>query len=132
MMLRVGDSYCIHLLPLGEVDDRTAATLSEYFKEIRALPRVSAINESELLAAWRRRDDEAAKSALDRAFRGYLDVTALLALHLAPPWMSPIEAIQEANLVLMRLVEDPAVPRPIALLTSALVKLYGELNEPEI
>jgi hypothetical protein len=116
------------------MDDETAL-LTEYFEELRATPRLTPLEESDLLAAARRgqkrEEGSAAENAKNKVIRGYLPVTALLALHLAPAWMSRLEAIQEANIVLMRLVKDPSVPRPLAAaLTSALVKRYAERNEP--
>jgi hypothetical protein len=110
------------------MDDDEAA-LAEYLEAVRAMPRLRPIDEPDVLAAARVGEGEAAQTAMDRAVEGYQYVTALLALHLAPAWINPLDAIAEACLVLMRLVQDPNVPRPVAALTPALVKRYAELND---
>jgi hypothetical protein len=57
--------------------------------------------------------------------RGLLELTAVLTRHLAPPTMAPLDAVQEANVVLMALVRDPAVPSPVLALPSALQARFG-------
>lgn len=59
---------------------------------------------------------------------GYLELTALLALRLAPDWMRPLDAIQEGNIVLIRLVDDAAADHPAAHLTDAMLTHFVEVS----
>jgi hypothetical protein len=100
------------------------AVLAEYFDAIRAVPRLTPGQGIGLLDGARRGNHEAA----ERFIEGCLEVTALLALHLAPAWMTPLDAIQEANIVLMGLVDDSSVQSPVAVLTDKLVRHYGKFD----
>jgi hypothetical protein len=83
------------------------------------MPILFASDESELLAASRTGDATARK----RLFDSYLELAALLALRLGPVWMRPLDAIQGANVVLGRLLDDGSVISPVRELTPVLVKL---------
>ena len=74
------------------------------------------------------RDDEA---ALRRVIEGYLELTAMLALRLAPPWLGWLDAVQEGNLVLLQTVNDDAVVVPATCLASRLVDQFDSLEPPE-
>lgn len=99
-------------------------SLATYLAEVRRLPVLTAENESLLLAATRDGSEETKK----RLVEGYLELVAFLALRLAPLDMRPLDAIQEAPVVLMRLLEDKSVAAPAHELTPALVRHYGEIQ----
>jgi hypothetical protein len=58
----------------------------------------------------------------------YLELTALLALRLAPDWMRPLDAIQEGNLVLLRLVDDASVGQPATRLSDAMLAHFADVG----
>ena len=68
------------------------------------------------------------ETARKRLLEGHLELGALLARRLAPTWMRPIDAIQEANVVLARLVDDKSVALPVRELTSALIRHYDGIE----
>jgi DNA-directed RNA polymerase sigma subunit (sigma70/sigma32) len=98
--------------------------LDRYLSDVRSRPIFSAADEPGLLSACRDGDE----GARTRLVNGYLELVALLALRLAPIDMRPLDAIQEANVVLIRLLEDESVTAPSAALTSALVRHYEEIQ----
>ncbi|HEX3828241.1 MAG TPA: hypothetical protein VHV82_13325 [Sporichthyaceae bacterium] len=57
-----------------------------------------------------------------------LEVVALVAVAAAPTGMPPMDAVAEANLIFLRLVEDPAVPDPLLTLGETLQTRLGELT----
>jgi DNA-directed RNA polymerase sigma subunit (sigma70/sigma32) len=98
--------------------------LAEYLAEVRAVPLLPGRDEAHLLSASRN-GDQAAK---ERLVESYLELVALLALQLAPSSLSPLDAIQEANLILIRLIDDPSVAQPAREITPLLVRRYGEIG----
>jgi DNA-directed RNA polymerase sigma subunit (sigma70/sigma32) len=101
--------------------------ITRYLDETRKLPLLSRAEESVLLAQVRQGN----KDAEPRVIEGNLELTARLGLRLAPLWLGPIDAIQEANLVLLRTVEDAAVDHPASVLTDRLVTHFESLSPPE-
>lgn len=103
-------------VPAGEVVGKDAKTVNDdkdwaldrYLIEIRNQSSIPK-NETDLLEAAREGDKKARLALV----RSYLAITAELGLRLAPPSMAPLQAVEEANLVLLRLigagVEKPAV-----------------------
>jgi hypothetical protein len=73
---------------------------------VRSLPVLSRDDAEEVLALARSGDEPAHR----RVIEGYLELTAVLALRLAPPWLAWLDAVQEANLVLLQTVDDDSVP----------------------
>ena len=63
----------------------------------------------------------------DEALELY-QLTAVMTQHLAPPTMRTLEAIQEANLVLVALVRDPLIDSPVRALPEALERRFAELD----
>ena len=55
-------------------------------------------------------------------------MTAKIAIENKPPRMRPIDAIQEGNLVLMRLIDDAQVASPLAELPLAVQRHFDELG----
>jgi DNA-directed RNA polymerase sigma subunit (sigma70/sigma32) len=102
-------------------DDELLAT---YLGEVRELPVLSPSEESELLSRGRNGDEEARQ----RVIEGYLELTAVLAIRLAPDWMRSLDAVQEGNAVLTPLVDDTSVPRPAVRLTDALLAHFEGLE----
>ena len=100
--------------------------LAAYLREVRELPVLGQGEEGDALARSRTRAGD--ETARRRLIEGYLELTALLAIRLAPDGMRPLDAIQEANLVLIRLVDDTAVTRLAARLTDAIVERFDELR----
>ena len=76
--------------------------LDRYLDEARAAERVLE-DEPALLQSARSGDGEARKAVV----RAYLYRTAQIALRLAPQGMGKLDAVQEANMVLLRLVTQP-------------------------
>lgn len=99
-------------------------TLAKYLAEVRGPPLLFAVDEPNLLTASRSGDE----TARTRLLEGHLEVAALLALRLVPKWMRPIDAIQEGNIVLGRLLDDKSVPVPMRELTSALIRHFDEIE----
>lgn len=97
--------------------------LDEYLAEVSALPVPDEGTEAALLSDARGGDDAAKK----RVIEGLLLLTANAAKVAHPPGMSGLDAIQEANLVLVRIVEDPAVAKPRAVLAQAVTDHLGSL-----
>jgi hypothetical protein len=93
-----------------------AEPLKRYLADIRALPTIDSAALAELLPRARAGDADAETQVL----QGLLELTAVLTRHLAPPTLAPLDAVQEANVVLMALVRDPDVPSPVLALPSAL------------
>lgn len=90
--------------------------LGLYMAQLAKLPRLSPEEEASLLLSGRSGDQE----AMRRLIEGLLERAAKLALELAPATMRPIDAIQEANVVLVRLLSDAAVPDPLVALAGAI------------
>lgn len=82
--------------------------LNQYLAEIRAIPPISAEDEQALLKAARAGDAAAQR----RVTESYLELTCLLAVKLAPPAMSWLDAVQEANRTLLSLIQDERVDCP--------------------
>ena len=104
--------------PLGEWqhDHVTDDELSRYLAEIAAFETPSAETE----AAWlvdARKGDQVAR---DKIVEGLLQLAADSAKAVRPPGVSEIDAIQEANVVVTRLVDDPEVANPRAALAEAI------------
>jgi histidinol-phosphatase len=89
--------------------------LALYLQEARKLPQIAETDEQDLLARARAGDRAARKAVAE----SYLELAAMLALKHRPPGMREIDAIQEANVALMRLIdgsgERPAVELPEAV-----------------
>ena len=98
--------------------------LALYLAEIRQYPLLTLTEEREGLKRAREGDEPARK----RVVEGHVELTALLALRLAPDWMRPDEAVQEANIVLVRLIDDASVDRPAVRLTDALLAHFDEVT----
>lgn len=54
----------------------------------------------------------------------------MLAWSLRPAWLAPLDAAQEANLILVRLIEDKTCPVPLLALTPALDDFFRNLPQP--
>ena len=79
--------------------------VEEYLADVRATSVVLP-NEAEL----RRRARAGDKAVCKELITSYLSLAAELGLRLAPNRLTELEAIQEANLVLMRVVTDEESP----------------------
>ena len=97
--------------------------LADYLEKVRQTPLLTSGEERESLKRAREGDESARK----RVIEGYLEVTALLAIRLAADWMRLLDAIQEGNLVVLRLVDDASVAVPAARLGEALVAHFAEV-----
>lgn len=98
--------------------------LQKYLSDVRAIPHVDRDTIGELLT--RARNGEA--DVEERLLEALLEATAVLTRHLAPPTMRRLDAIQEANLVLMQLVRDRRVEVPVLALPEALAQRFRELE----
>ena len=102
-------------------------TLEGYLSVARTVPVLPKATERGLLVASREGDKAATRALIE----GYLELTAVLAVRLAPEWMDPIHAVQEANIVLSQVIEDADVPLPAAVLSDRLLTLFNALRPPE-
>lgn len=100
--------------------------LAGYLAEVRSAPILTRQRELELRRTARA-GDAAARTAL---IEGYLELAAMLALRLAPEWMRPLDAIQEANVVLVRMMEEDDHAVLGAVLPTRLLAHYESLPPP--
>ena len=101
--------------------------LNTYLDEARAAELVLE-DESALLESARSGDVE----ARDTLVRAYLFRTAEIALRLAPEGMDKLNAVQEANLVLIRLVDQAPEPSIAHHLEPAIRNHFGTLGASRI
>ena len=100
--------------------------LAKYLEVTQAVPPLPRDEENRLLASIRSGDEGAKK----RLVEAYLNLTAQLGLRLAPTWLRRIDAIQYANLELIRLLEDPSSePMPVVL-AQAIHARFEQLEDP--
>jgi hypothetical protein len=95
--------------------------LSEYLEEVRAKSAVLA-NEPLLLERALSGDKEARQAVIV----SHLSLAAELGLRLASPELEPLRAIQEANLVLMRVVA--AGESPVRVLSARISQHFETLD----
>jgi DNA-directed RNA polymerase sigma subunit (sigma70/sigma32) len=106
------------------VDDHREGLINDYLREIAMYPPISTEDVHELLVVAGRGD----KTARRALIQSHLELAADLATRLAPRGMDQLEAIQEANLALMRCVE--AGLEPAISLGSAIRSRFDELEPP--
>lgn len=94
----------------------------QYIAEIRRQSLIP-IDEHQLMGAAREGDAK----ARDQLIKSYLYIAALTGLRLARPSMNPLDAIQEANLVLLRLI-DTGVEKPAVELGPAIEKHFATFD----
>ena len=97
--------------------------LNKYLDEVRAAELVLE-NELAVLESARTGDVEARHTLV----QAYLFRTAEIGLRLAPEGMDKLNAIQEANIVLVRLVTQAQKPSIAYHLESAIKNHFGTLN----
>lgn len=95
----------------------------EYLDQVRQLPLVA----TDQLPALRDRALAGDTDAGKLVVQCHLEVAALLAWHLRPSSLAPIDAVQEANVILVRLVNDPTCDVPTLDLASALHRHFRSL-----
>ncbi|MCA1841352.1 MAG: hypothetical protein ABR507_01385 [Actinomycetota bacterium] len=103
-------------------DDQGNFVVDEYLKYLHENSRVLS-DEAELVLSARGGD----KLARKKLVASYLFITAELALRLAPPAMEPLRAIQEANLVLMR-IAIAGIAKPASALGPAIEEHFAGLQ----
>ena len=99
--------------------------LDLYLRDVRSLPGIDRVVIADLLQRARN-GDGAAEMELAQ---GLLELTAVVTRHLAPPTMRTLDAIQEANLVLMTLLQDRSVASPVHALPEALARRFADLED---
>lgn len=100
--------------------------LDVYLAEIETVPELSSAAEKSLIELARKGDRNAKKKLVE----AHLRWAAILADLLKPDTVSPIDAIQEANLVLMRLIDREDVESIGSELGNA-VKAHFNSTYPE-
>jgi hypothetical protein len=90
--------------------------LGEYLSEVRSLSSTSEAERANWLALARGGDATARK----RYIESLLLEAATVATGECPPGMRPLDAIQEANVVLVDLVDDSQLPDPATALVEAV------------
>jgi hypothetical protein len=98
--------------------------LREFLENARRYATLEAGEEARLLVLARQGD----KGASKRLLEGWLLIVAESSIARAPPWMRPLDAIQEGLLVMSRLIEDPAVSDPQRRLPLALQRFFDGLD----
>ena len=103
-------------------DQREDWVLKDYLAKVR---RQSFIpnDEGTLVKATREGDPKARELLI----KSYLLITAEIGLRLARPNMKPLDAILEANVVLLRLI-DAGVDKPAAELGPAIEKHFAAFD----
>lgn len=102
-----------------------ARLLEDYLSEIARLGVMSAGEDADLLLRQAREGDAVARS---RFIDSLLPLTATVAMRECPPWMRPLDAIQEANVVLLTLVDDPDVTDPEQVLAAAVQSWLASMH----
>jgi ClpX C4-type zinc finger len=96
--------------------------LSAFFEEAKRYPPLPHARREELLGQARSGD----MNALNDLVRAQLEPVGLLALAVRPPSLQPVDAIQEAILLLKELITDESIPEPtLALATRLATRLAG-------
>ncbi|HEX2058201.1 MAG TPA: sigma-70 factor domain-containing protein [Actinomycetota bacterium] len=108
----------------SEGDRRFGPDVERYLSEVRTKPVLSSLEEADLAEQARAGDEEALLQWID----SYLFMTASIALRLCPPAMAPLEAIQEANAVLTRLLSDGGARSPIAELGRSIEEHFDRFH----
>ena len=108
---------------LSFYDDKGSFFLDEYLKYTDE-NSVVLTNEDELVQLARSGDKKARRALVI----SYAHIAAELGIRLARPWMEPLEAIQEANFVLMKIVNEGR-DQPAAALGPAIQEHFGSLGE---
>jgi DNA-directed RNA polymerase sigma subunit (sigma70/sigma32) len=104
-----------------------SGSIASYLAEVRRLPVLRREDEAMSLLSARSGDEEAHR----RVIEGYLELTAILAVRLAPRWLGWLDAVQEANLVLLETVNDDSVAVPASCLADRLLEHFDSLEPPE-
>lgn len=99
--------------------------LELYLRELKSAPPLAPDEEETLLAKARNEGDRVAKK---RVVTSYLARTAEIALRIRPGRLPPLDAIQEANLVLIRVIEDPFVRKPRRALERRIAEHFHDLS----
>lgn len=113
-----------NLIPLGNgsaLPDRDAAELvNVYLAAAHTARRLTYSEERRLLQLVVKGDEE----ALRRVTANYLPRVARIALELRPAALSPLESIQEANLVVRRLLRGTTRPLSTRQLRRAIASRF--------
>ena len=96
--------------------------LKQYLAEIRRQSLIP-IDERQLMKAAREGDAQARQQLIE----SYLPVAAEIGLRLARPTMEPLDAVHEANIVLLRLI-DAGVEKPAVELGPAIEKHFATFD----
>jgi RNA polymerase primary sigma factor len=91
-------------------DQREDFFLKDYLARARRLSLIPN-DESQLIKAAGEGDEKARQQLIE----SYLSITAEIGLRLARPSMKPLDAIQEANTVLLRLIDAGVEKRAVEL-----------------
>ena len=102
--------------------------VERYLAEISSAPRVDRNEEAVLLQQARSGDDRARK----RLIESYLNETANLALDACPPSLDRLDAIQEANVALVRLIETTEEDDLAAALPEAVRSAIRRALDPPV
>lgn len=102
-----------------------AQLLEDYLTEVRSLPTVPVTERASLLALARGGDAVARR----RAIESLLLEAATVATRDCPVGMRALDAIQEANVVVVRLVDDDQTPDPAAVLDDAVRGHFASLTD---
>jgi DNA-directed RNA polymerase sigma subunit (sigma70/sigma32) len=96
----------------------------EYLRDVRAMPLIRPEDERDLLLRTRAGDTDARKQLIE----SHLELAALLGWKLRPNSMPAVDAAQEANVILIRLIDDPECPTPAVALGPALDEFFRGLE----
>lgn len=98
--------------------------LKQYLSEIASCAPLPRRRTRDLLAEARHGDEQAKREVI----QAHLQEVAAIAMRCREPaWASPIEKIQEANLVLIRAIEDPSIEDLMATLRGRIPEVLAEI-----
>ena len=103
--------------------------LADYLDDCHRLTLRWHAKAPELLKAARQGDPKARKQAI----HAYRELAAIIALHLGSTKMAPEDIVQEAMLILERLIDDgsePLVPELAPAIAQALREAESNMSEP--
>ena len=109
------------------MDNGSDHGLQDFLRDALGFPRLAPAKEERLLARVRQHQDQKASR---RVIESYLARVSEIALRLRPDWLSAPDAIQEAIVVLRRLIEDPNVRYPAPLLEDEIKRHFARFGRP--
>lgn len=100
--------------------------LEQYLAEVETFSRRNQPELARLLGSARAGDAEAKKVVVESML---FDVARIAVGHSRPRWARDVDKIQEANVVLLRAVDDPGVDDLLAALMERIPAVLDEIDD---